>query len=86
MGSAGTGSDPGPIGLKSLEVNAEDRMTISEARALTAESLLDQKRISLVNAIDALETVGYRIPRNERGKYRAIQPYSCFFAHSAPGS
>ena len=56
----------------------EDRMTIGEARALAAEQLLERKRIGLECAIEALETVGYHVQKDEQGKFRVTPPFSIY--------
>ena len=56
----------------------EERMTIGEERALAAEQLLERKRIGLVCAIEALETVGYHVRKDEHGKFRVTQPFSVY--------
>lgn len=59
-------------------VKREDKMTIGETRALAAEQLLERKRIGLECAIEALETVGYHVRKDERGKFRVTHPFSVF--------
>ena len=56
----------------------EDRMTIGEARALAAEQLLERKRIGLECAIEALETVGYHVRKDEQGKFNVTPPFSIY--------
>lgn len=56
-------------------MDAERRMTIGGSRALAAEMLLECKRIELESAIEALETVGYLVKKDELGKYKVIQPF-----------
>ena len=55
-----------------------DRVTIGEARTLAAEQLLERKQIGLESAIEALETVGYHVRKDEQGKYRVMQPFSVY--------
>ena len=59
-------------------VKREDKMTIGEARALAAEQLLERKRIGLECAIEALETVGYHVRKDEQGNFRVTQLFSVF--------
>ena len=53
-----------------------EHMTIGEARALAAERMLERKRIGLESAIEALETVGYLVQKDEQGKFKVTQPFS----------
>ena len=61
-----------------MAVREEEHMTIGEARALAAEQLLERKRIGLECAIEALETVGYHVRKDEQGNFKVTQPLSVY--------
>ena len=54
----------------------ENQLGICEARVRAAERLLERKRIGLESAIEALETVGYRVHQEEDGGFKVSQPAS----------
>ena len=52
----------------------EERTTVNGQRAEAAERMLERKRLGLESAIEALETVGYRVVQDERGQYNVFPP------------
>ena len=61
-------------------MNDVENQSPSDARSRAAASLLNSKRIGLESAIEALETVGYRVLVNERDRYEVIPPYAIYEA------
>lgn len=56
-------------------MTAHNPGNLDEARAQAAERMLERKRMGLESAVEALETVGYRVVRREDGSYAVRPPY-----------
>ncbi len=56
-------------------MSSREPANLDDARAQAAERLLERKRMGLESAVEALETVGYRVIRREDGTYAVRPPY-----------